>query len=174
MFVVKKKFLVKWILRMGKCMMMVRTFLYVFQVLGGLQLQTLLTYLSTTGCTTCIPSSNGWVSFAQYFCQHLHSQPFLLLLFKCSGSHCSLIWISLMIRDGIFSCAYLLFIYLIWWSVCSNLFAWFFIASAFSPLNYWMLTAYQIYALIRNTYIEYDLPFPCLNSVFTNSVLNFG
>lgn len=81
-------------------MTMIRTFLYVFQVWGGLQLQTLLTYLSMAGCTTCVPSSNGWVLFAQYFCQHLHSWLFLLLLFKCSGSHCGLIWISLMIKDG--------------------------------------------------------------------------
>ena len=83
---------------MGKCMTMVRRFLYVFQVWGGLQLQTVLTHLSTAGCTTCVPSSNGWVLFAKYFCQHLHSQPFLLLLFKCSGPHCGLIWISLMIK----------------------------------------------------------------------------
>ena len=64
---------------MGKCMTMVRRFLYVFQVRGGLQLQTLLTYLSTAGCTTCVPSSNGWVLFAKYFCQRLQSRPFLLL-----------------------------------------------------------------------------------------------
>ena len=136
MFVVKKKILVKWRLRMGKYMTMIRTFLYVFQVWGGLQLQTLLTYLSMAGCTTCVPSSNGWVLFAEYFCQHLHSRPFLLLLFKCSGSHCGLIWISLMIKDGKhpFTCLFAIHI--------SNLakclfkpFCLFFIASALSSLN---------------------------------------